>query len=68
MKLMAKPDIATDGRVVRDPKSGRSVTVRGAGALRGRLTIEKGVDLTKPIAAQVLTGSRRRDDAPRTKR
>ena len=39
---------------VRDPKTGKSVTVRGVGALRGALTIKNGVDLTRPIASQVL--------------
>ena len=68
MEIMAKPDPAPVAKVVRDSRSGRFVTVRGAGALKGRLTIEAGVDLTKPIASQVLKESRRRDDAPRTKR
>lgn len=35
--------------IVRDSKSGRLVTVKGAGALKGKLTISKKVDLTKPI-------------------
>jgi hypothetical protein len=35
---------------VRDAKSGRFVTVKGAGALKGKMTISKGVDLTKPIS------------------
>lgn len=30
--------------------------MRGVGALNGRLKLEKGVDLTKPIASQVLKG------------
>jgi hypothetical protein len=68
MKLMAKPGTAPAAKMPADPGSGRSATVRGAGALKGRLTIEEGIDLTKPIAAQVLKESRRRDDAPRTKR
>jgi hypothetical protein len=68
MEIMAKPHPAPAAKVVRDSKSGRFVTVRGAGELKGRLTIEEGIDLTKPIASQVLKESRRRDDAPRTKR
>ena len=39
---------------VRDAETGRIVTVRGAGALKGRLTLRDDIDLTKPIAAQVL--------------
>jgi hypothetical protein len=57
MEAMAKTHPPTTERVVRDAKSGRVVTVRGLGALRGRLTIREDVDLTKPIAAQVLKGS-----------
>ena len=41
----------TSTTTVRDSKSGRLVTVKGAGALKGKLTISKKVDLTKPIFA-----------------
>lgn len=53
-------------KVVRDSRSGRFVTVRGAGSLKGHLTIKKGLDLTKPIASQAMKGSKRpqRDPAP----
>jgi hypothetical protein len=41
--------------VVRNPKTGEFVTVTGAGALKDRpLTFRVGIDLTKPIAEQVL--------------
>jgi hypothetical protein len=40
---------------VEDVKNGKSVIVRGAGALKDRpLPIRSDIDLTKPIAAQVL--------------
>lgn len=39
---------------VRDSKSGRIVTVRGVGALKCRLTLDKKIDLTKPIASQAI--------------
>ena len=68
MKIMAKPHPVPAAKVAGAPKPGRAVTVRGAGALKGRLTIEEGVDLTKPIASQVLKGSRRRDDGSLTNR
>lgn len=32
------------------------MTVRGVGALKGHLTLKKGLDLTKPIASQALKG------------
>lgn len=54
---MVKTHPTTTETVVRDAKSGRLVTVRGLGAMKGRLSIREDVDLTKPIAAQVLKGS-----------
>lgn len=60
MESMAKTHTTTQ-TVVRDSKSGRYVTVRGAGALKGHLTIKKGVDLTKPIASQAMKGSKGRN-------
>lgn len=41
---------------VRDSKSGRLVTIKGAGALKGKLTISKKVDLTKPISVPTPGG------------
>jgi hypothetical protein len=55
---------APSNLVVRDSRTGRFVTVRGAGALKGsRLTIRKDVDLTKPIASQVLGSGGKRKSA-----
>jgi len=69
MESMAKADSEISERVVRDAKSGRTVTVRGLGAMKGRLSIRDDVDLTKPIAAQVLKGSNgRKGGSARTKR
>lgn len=48
--VMASSALTTT-TTVRDSKSGRLVTVKGAGALKGKLTISKKVDLTKPIFA-----------------
>lgn len=53
---MTKPHPSNGATTVRDSKSGQFVTVRGAGALKGHLTIRKGLDLTKPIAAQAMKG------------
>jgi hypothetical protein len=47
--MMAK-NASTTTTTIRDSKSGRFVTVKGAGALKGKLTISKNVDLTKPIS------------------
>jgi hypothetical protein len=46
--------------VVRDTKTGKIVTVHGAGALRdSALRLKKGIDLTKPIASQTLKEKRK---------
>jgi hypothetical protein len=60
MESMVKAGPNMTERVARDAKSGRVVTVRGAGALKGRLSIRDDIDLTKPIAAQVMKDSNRR--------
>lgn len=47
--------------VIRNAKTGQSVAVKGAGALKGSgFAIRKDVDLTKPIAKQVLGKSGQR--------
>jgi hypothetical protein len=49
---------ADTGIIVRDAKTGRFLTVKGAGALKdSSFAIKKGIDLTKPIAKQALRGS-----------
>jgi hypothetical protein len=41
---------------VRDTKTGKFVTVRGAGSLKDSdFKVKKAVDLTKPIASQMLS-------------
>ncbi len=51
--------------MVRDSRTGRYVEVRGAGALKGTLTIKRGVDLTKPIFEQVSKGKGRAANPPK---
>jgi hypothetical protein len=46
-------------KIVCDSATGRMVEVRGYGALKGRLDIVKGVDLTKPIYDQIKQKSSR---------
>lgn len=60
---MARAQLTSTSTLVRDPKTGRFQTVRGVSALNGRLMMEKGVDLTKPIASQVMKGGRSRKNA-----
>ena len=54
--FMSKNTPNTTLTTVRDSKSGRFVTVKGAGALKGKMTISKKVDLTKPILASGPSG------------
>lgn len=43
--------------VVRDPRTGRYIEVRGANSMKSsQLPLKKGLDLTKPIARQALGG------------
>lgn len=60
---MAKVDLVKTETTVRDSKSGRMLTLRGAGALKGKLTLKKSVDLTKPIASQAMKGVKTRKAA-----
>jgi hypothetical protein len=60
---MARAQLTATSTSVCDPKTSRFQMVRGVGALSGRLTMEKGVDLTKPIASQVLKCGRSRKNA-----
>lgn len=53
---MTKAHLVTTETTVRDSKSGRTLKLRGAGALKGQLTLRKNVDLTKPIASQAMKG------------
>lgn len=53
---MAKDTSKSTTTTVRDSKSGRFVTVKGVGALKGRMTISKNVDLTKPISMPATGG------------
>jgi len=47
----------SSGVDVRDSKTGKFVNVKGVGALKdSKFTIQKSVDLTKPIAKQALRG------------
>jgi hypothetical protein len=62
---MANVHATNTEKTVRDSKSGRIVTVRGVGALKGQLTLKKSVDLTKPIASQAAKGRKTVTSAPK---
>jgi hypothetical protein len=59
-RTMTKADInrdATGHWVVRDSRSGRYLEIKGANSKPSdALPLKKGVDLTKPIARQALSG------------
>ena len=50
---MLKVPSVTKPKTVRSRKTGQLLEVRGFGALRGRLVIADGIDLTEPIYDQV---------------
>lgn len=53
-------NVSNSSVTLRDSRTGEFVVVRGVGALKDSpLSLQKGVDLTKPIAAQVRTRQRR---------
>jgi hypothetical protein len=58
MAKIGKREINGPSQTVRNAKTGKMVTVRGVGALKGRLSLKRSVDLTKPIAAQTLKGGK----------
>ncbi len=66
--LMAKVQLTSTSTTVRDSKTGRFLTVRGVGALKGHLALKKGVDLTKPIASQAMKGGTSRKAAASKKK
>ena len=53
---------SSPSKLVRNARTGQFVEVRGAGALKGKLTLKRGVDLTKPIFEQVSKGKGRSAD------
>jgi hypothetical protein len=69
---MTKADIrreATGKWVVRDPRNGRFVEVRGANSMKpSKLEVAGDIDLTKPIAEQVLARPQPQSSAARTRR
>ena len=57
---MANVKTTSSEITVRNSRTGQFVTVKGAGSLKdSKLTLKKGLDLTKPIAEQALKGSQK---------
>ena len=49
------------GRVViQNKRTGKTLALRGYGALKGEYVVEKGIDLSKPISAQVAAKKKSR--------
>jgi hypothetical protein len=46
--------------VMTDKKTGKTVVLRGYGALKGEFAVRKGINIVKPIAAQAGKAKRRR--------
>ncbi len=50
---MTKAEPSNPRKMIRDPKTGQMLEVRGYGALKDKLALREGLDLTKPIYEQV---------------
>ncbi len=50
---MTKAPPSSQRKMIRDPQTGQMLEVRGYGALKDRLAMREGLDLTKPIYEQV---------------
>lgn len=44
---------------IRDERSGRELTLKGYGSLKGKYVVNPGIDLSKPISAQ-SSGTRKK--------
>lgn len=55
-----KPGSGGKPTTIRNKKTGEVLVLHGYGASKGEFEIRKGIDLTKPIAAQVLKLEMRR--------
>jgi hypothetical protein len=50
---------------IRDSRSGRMLPLKGYGALKGEFEVRKGVNLSKPIAAQAAKPKAGKAPAPK---
>jgi len=55
-----KPESGGKPTTIRNKETGEVLTLHGYGASKGKFEVRKGIDLTKPIAAQVLKLEMRR--------
>ena len=46
--------------IIQDKKTGKILTLKGYGALKGEYVVKKGINLSKPIAAQATRSKSRR--------
>lgn len=61
--------IASNGKgsaTISDASTGKQLPLKGYGALKGEFEVRKGLDLCKPIAAQVLIRKIRKSSAAKT--
>jgi len=42
------------GATIRDQRTGKLLALKGYGSLKGKFEVKKGLNLSKPIAAQVV--------------
>ena len=51
-KFELSPKSGSCSATITDKKTGRTLLLKGYGAMKGEFAVRKGIDLTKPIAAQ----------------
>lgn len=49
--------------VIQDKRTGKTLALRGYGALKGEYVVKKGINLSKPIAAQAAANKKSRPRA-----
>jgi hypothetical protein len=52
--------------IISDARTGKQLPLKGYGALKGEFEVRKGLDLCKPIAAQVPIRKTRKSSAAKT--
>jgi len=70
-RIVLKPGSGGKPATIRNEKTGEVLVLHGYGGSEGKFEVRKGIDLTKPIYAQVLkleAGSRRRSSKRRTRK
>lgn len=67
-RIVLKPGSGGKPATIRNKETGEVLVLHGYGSMKGKLELREGIDLTKPIAAQVLKLEARGKRKPSTRR